>query len=1327
MFFSDSRMIAVNWQHRQFHHVTAKVSHVKVLANNAAMVRSAGRKRRSHGGIRLDSLSDLVEPVNEALSPTKERRAKKSSKLTRDQERLLSSFELAYKELPPEVMGGHDLNLSMWTIVVYDSCLAKIAHVQSQVGDVGSSNQVADERSSSLASLVPTLKQSASSTPPSNSTATLPVGIKLNLQGAEHVRQITDDGMRKVVPVLASRLHSLNISRTPNLTDTLVRWIATTCTNLRQLEMKHLPQLGGPGVGAIGESCSALEVFSVAGCKHIPEFALLKVANGCPLLTSYDISHCHLATDIVLRALSTNCTKLQHVLLLDCKEISDTGVLALSNGCPDLVHINLSRTDFQYKITDMALLSLSERCKILQHVNFSGCDYLTDAGISWLAGGCSALTHINLTMCVKLTDFSLRAIADGCIRLGHLDVSGCQRMSDIGLRYISLGCRDLHTLRLKNTILVSDGMSLGREHAQGIASLSHTCKRLQHLDLTKCIRIDDNACRQISRGFHDLRTLSLLHCTAITGEGVQDLGHHCHKLTHLDLTDCRLVDDAGVSAIGSGMKLLQSLKLRDCEKLSTVAIQHLCAGCRYLHTLDLAGCHKLDDMALLAMSESLTNLQHVWLGGLSHITIIGVSWLADRCTRIMELDVSNSAISYISLKPLRSAWKYGELHERNKSRGIFPKHRAEDMLFLDHYGTCWKSAVQIQCMYRAKIARREAALRREQALIHWAASKMQSIYRGRKARQYAELQRQQRLREIKAATQIKAAYRAHVARTLVARMRKQRERERYIQMVIRVQSAWRQKKAREVFNSKRLLKAAWEQKRLQAANVIQRAFKVYMWRKRNSLYLTAMRVKKEEEQAAANKLQVLFRGRAARLEAQRRRDVLRVFDMRKERAANCLQRVIRRRRERRLRQRKFDHEAKLEAAATRIQKRYRLRRQMLSYQLLQLGREFKARTAAALRLQAAWRRKKGHLAMHMLRVLKDEEYHRRSKAAQKLQARWRGRGARELAAKKLQASLQRLALQVKMENHLATVIQAGWRGKKGRQKHRAAVDLRKRRWKEVPNTDTGKKVYYHQDTGEIRNRIPQDLLDLLPRPRCNDCDVKDAAVECGDCTEFFCKDCWHAIHAGGRRRVHRFRALYDFYGKRIDYGDGEFPSVWPSEIEQDELDGWFLRVSPFREPCLVLGNWEKYVDDKSHREWYFNPKTKISTYLPPDAFKASAEDIAKAWVRRQDAAHHASYYFNERTGQRTFERPPTFVEKSEEDALQAAAVEVEAPSSAVDESLAEESQDETSMTVGPIFVADLGSGWTQYWDESYQVYYYYNTVTQESTYTMPEVEGAVAL
>lgn len=45
--------------------------------------------------------------------------------------------------------------------------------------------------------------------------------------------------------------------------------------------------------------------------------------------------------------------------------------------------------------------------------------------------------------------------------------------------------------------------------------------------------------------------------------------------------------------------------------------------------------------------------------------------------------------------------------------------------------------------------------------------------------------------------------------------------------------------------------------------------------------------------------------------------------------------------------------------------------------------------------------------------------------------------------------------------------------------------------------------------------------------------------------------------------MHVRRELFNFYGIRRDYGDGEFPSVWPSEINQDRERGYdFIVMKP---------------------------------------------------------------------------------------------------------------------------------------------------------------------
>jgi hypothetical protein len=48
----------------------------------------------------------------------------------------------------------------------------------------------------------------------------------------------------------------------------------------------------------------------------------------------------------------------------------------------------------------------------------------------------------------------------------------------------------------------------------------------------------------------------------------------------------------------------------------------------------------------------------------------------------------------------------------------------------------------------------------------------------------------------------------------------------------------------------------------------------------------------------------------------------------------------------------------------------------------------------------------------------------------------------------------------------------------------------------------------------------------------------------------------------------------------MDYGDGVFPCKWPSEVVQDEVQGWMLRVAPIRVPVATFtSGWEEYLND----------------------------------------------------------------------------------------------------------------------------------------------------
>ena len=211
---------------------------------------------------------------------------------------------------------------------------------------------------------------------------------------------------------------------------------------------------------------------------------------------------------------------------------------------------------------------------------------------------------------------------------------------------------------------------------------------------------------------------------------------------------------------------------------------------------------------------------------------------------------------------------------------------------------------------------------------------------------------------------------------------------------------------------------------------------------------------------------------------------------------------------------------------------------------------------AAIRIQNAWRMRQGRMAVILIRAARAEEEKERERAARKLQRIYRGHKGRKAYKKQQQKVVIARKKQENLEEWAAIKVQKTFRGKLGRQRFKARQVEVAMRWKTMFDEDQQRPFYYNMNTGEIRWRKPQMLLELDPRPPCDNCATTEAIVECGACHEFFCQECWDAVHFGGKRKKHPFRCLYDYYKKRVDYGDGEFPSKWPSEINQDEMYGW---------------------------------------------------------------------------------------------------------------------------------------------------------------------------
>ncbi|KAF4133729.1 WW domain-containing protein [Phytophthora infestans] len=1249
------------------------------------MANKKARVRKAHGGIRLSSLSSEKEVTWRPHSVAE------------------LSTVFVYKEIPDEVLVGTELDLSIWSVVASDACLAKMLRSSGSSSHPWLSNQLAD------------LLPSAASALALNNAPTTPVKqqsiVRINLSGADQITDKTAHIIAKACP----ELQHLNLERALKLTDSGVRHIVSCCRSLESLNLSYVTALQSPALSCIGELRLPLRSLAIAGCNRVPGYSLSRVLQACSTLELLDLSFCASVTDNILQTLGENCRKLRQLKLRGCRQISDTGVVALANsgGVNGLELLDLTRYDLQYKVNDISLLALAENCLVLQTLILSGCDMVTDVGMDWLASGCNALTHLDVSGCTAVTDLTMRAISESMLQLKQLKLRYCTKVTDQGIRRLSLRCPELLSLDAEGLTLLSDVHSTQTTgvYRLGIAALVAGCLKLRHLDLSNCVAISDGTLHCVAMSCSELSSLLLSGCYRVTSIGVSEILAHCNKLSSLNVTGCdRVTDQAFVgdfhrsrhqqpispinkTSTRNTPNQLISLRLRGTQ-ITDLTLKWVSKYSSLLRELDVSGCAEITDMGLLALAGSImaTSLRNLWLRSLDNITATGLSWLAGKCTNLMLLDLTGCPkIRSFSIKSLASSWKFAVFSSNEQLKGMTPRHRAEDWLFIEEYGNCWRAAVHIQCMYRARVARKIAQQKREERLVLWVAMRLQSVYRGRQARKYAVILRIQLYKETEAATRIQRAYRQLLARREAHRLREIRRQEEKLRAARSIQASWRKKRLRERLQSRHLRRLAYEDKLQRSAIRIQRHWRGKKGRERTNLMRAARNAEERQEFEAARTLQSIYRIRIARRAANLKREERKNDEIRRERAALTLQNCIRRHEAKKELRAMRKYVAEVNNAAVKIQKSWRAKKKYQANRVIAMVRQKRRENAAAVKLQVAWKRRRARIQVNLMRLARDLQTQQLVDATLMVQTNWRGRHGRLQARSLKQTTLETISQLVKIQHLAVTLVQAHYRGWKGREKYRQAQLNKKKRWKEITRPEDGEKFYYNRVTGEVRFRRPQDVLDLLPKPLCENCEhTSEATMECRDCGEMLCSVCWTNVHSGGRRKLHEFRALYDYYNRRVDYGDWEFPSRWPSEIEQDEMDGWGLRTHPRRRPDEVQGVWERYVDSDTKREWFYNRETDENSYVPPEGFflRSNGETSATSeWIKYFDETQGVHYYYNIRTQESTFDRPATY------------ATPRISPSTAVSSANQE--------------------GWEKHVDPHSRYPYYYNRLTMESVFARP--------
>eukprot|EP00968_Pinguiococcus_pyrenoidosus_P007801 scaffold529_cov308-Pinguiococcus_pyrenoidosus.AAC.93 len=1123
------------------------------------------------------------------------------------------------------------------------------------------------------------------------------VGLRnLSVAGAE---AIGDYGLEQIAKQCCT-LTELNISGATLCSDVALRSLAMAC-DLKQLKINGCRGFSAAGLSVLGETCPRLQGLSMVACRQIAAWGLVKIFHGCAHLQHLDTSFCPIVTDEELRVLGANCHNLLVLRARECVHVSDAGIVCVANGCPRLTALDVSRSQFAFRITDIALMALGEKTPNLSTLNMSGCSMLSDAGMSWLASGCSALTILMIAES-KVTNAGVRMLAAGCPFLKELDLQNANRVTDVGVRYLSEGCKGIVKLNLRGLFFLSDGMK--RDFGlEGLQALCGNVRGLQDLCLAGCFQVSTKALNAIAGSGAQLRRLSVAECPKVSESGMHSVLKCCSNLESLSLKHCGdAVKDAFFQPLlKHPLPRLHTLELSGNGQLTKGVIPFLVSGCVALETLNLCGCSGLDDESLLFLAESSfrPGLRHLSLEKCQRVTDAGLTWLSDGIASLYTISLLGTRCSYGGLRVIADRYRYSRLVRSESFLGLLPLPRFKDRVLINEYGARMAATRKIQAIFRGRQARATAERLRRKLWREWTALRLQSLWRSRMARRWMELLRQQRIYEGEVATTLQCWWRGRVARRELLRRQEAAHYRRCEERCTTVQRVWRGVLGRRTARRRRKELARFRRRQNHAAQQLQRIYRGCSGRS----VAREMRKRRAERLArelhSLRRIQRVYRGHRGRQRVKRLREQRRLDAIARDRAAVQIQKALRRHRCRQRLAQMAGLRRQRAKAATYLQALYRARKAWIRASLMRQKLEARRQDAASIRIQSLCRRYRARCLIHIAREAKAEHDRVVDAATRLLQRCWRGHLGR-IRAKRLCAL--RREEQQKMERlrcWAGTTITACVRGFFGRCRAREVAHLRNGRWKEMLDKEKGLPFYYNQVSGEVRWRKPQALLDLMPKPFCDNCGAVLATTECKDCCEAFCDECWQAVHSGGRRAHHEFRALYDYYERRVDYGDGEFPSLWPSEVAMDELAGWKLRIhAGEREPMRSDGAWDVYYDDDSGRPFYYNRETRDGSYDEPWELQGSTGDgeMREALVDSSLCSPERQLEWGEHATETCGDLD------SEQSALQ------ETPSGLTPDG-------DDSM----VMAASAASPWRRYADDARGVSYFYNSETGESTYERP--------
>ena len=318
--------------------------------------------------------------------------------------------------------------------------------------------------------------------------------------------------------------------------------------------------------------------------QSIPADALIKIITTAgPFARDLNLRGCvQLRNHWRTRGLPDVCKNLENICLEGCR-IDRTSV-------HDFVHNN-------------------ER---LLHANFCGLDVLSNTALGAVATSCPRLEHLNVSWCKKVSASGMKKVVEGCGQLKDLRASETRGWGDLEMaqliferntleRLVLMNCDDLTD---ESLAVMIEGRGSEMDYITGRPSVPP--RRLQHLDLTRCMGITDHGVRTLVNNVPDMEGLQLSKLHGITDATLVELLPTTPSLTRLDLEELEDLTNAVMVTLAQSAcaARLRHLSISYCEHIGDVGMLPVLKACTRLRSLEMDNT-RISDLVLIEASSLL--------------------------------------------------------------------------------------------------------------------------------------------------------------------------------------------------------------------------------------------------------------------------------------------------------------------------------------------------------------------------------------------------------------------------------------------------------------------------------------------------------------------------------------------------------------------------------------------------------------------------------------------------------------------------------------------------------------------------------------------------